>query len=163
MVATIVWRFSRDPSVHEELVQDVFVAAYESLPRYKGTGALSHWLARIATRVGYAYWKRERRDRRVVPLGARDVEALAEAPADEAPDYAEAAALIHRLLGALRPRDRLVLTLRYVDGHSVERTAEVTGWSKTMVKVQTLRARARLKALVEAAQARRTDEGGGER
>jgi RNA polymerase sigma-70 factor (ECF subfamily) len=163
MVAAIMWRFSRDPSVHEELVQDVFVEAYESLPRYRGTGPLSHWLARIATRVGYAYWKRERRSRYVVSLSARDVETLADAPADEPVDYAEAAALIHRLLGALPPRDRLVLTLRYVDGLSVERTAEQTGWSKTMVKVQALRARGKLKALVEAAQARGTGEGEGER
>ena len=34
-----------------------------------------------------------------------------------------------------------MLTLRYVEEHSVEKTAELTGWSKTMVKVQAWRAR----------------------
>jgi hypothetical protein len=31
----VLWRFSRDRRVHEELVQDVFVEAYLSLGRYR--------------------------------------------------------------------------------------------------------------------------------
>ena len=59
--------------------------------------------------------------------------------------------------GAFMPRahqagdvDRLVLTLLHLEGNSVEEIAEVTGWSKSMVKVQAHRARARLRKLVEA-------------
>src|SRR5512146_2070442 len=52
-VARILWRFSRDRLVHEELVQDVFVEAYMSLGGYNGKAPFDHWLACIATRVGY--------------------------------------------------------------------------------------------------------------
>jgi hypothetical protein len=55
-VGRILWRFSRDRLVHEELVQDVFVEAYMSLSSYRAKAPFAHWLSRIATRVGYRYW-----------------------------------------------------------------------------------------------------------
>jgi RNA polymerase sigma factor (sigma-70 family) len=47
------------------------------------------------------------------------------------------------------PRDRLVLTLRYLEQCDVAETARRTGWTRTMVKVQTLRARNKLRKLIE--------------
>jgi DNA-directed RNA polymerase specialized sigma24 family protein len=44
----------------------------------------------------------------------------------------------------------MVLTLLYVEELSVAQTAEETGWSRTMVKVQAHRARKKLKKLLEA-------------
>jgi RNA polymerase sigma factor (sigma-70 family) len=55
--------------------------------------------------------------------------------------------LVHRLLAQLRPRDRLVLTLRYLEGCDVAETSRRTGWTKSMVKVQTNRAKKRLEKL----------------
>jgi RNA polymerase sigma-70 factor (ECF subfamily) len=60
-----------------------------------------------------------------------------------------AAELLHRLLAQMPPRDRLVLTLRYLDQCDVAETAQRTGWTRTMVKVQTLRARNKLRKLLE--------------
>jgi RNA polymerase sigma-70 factor (ECF subfamily) len=56
--------------------------------------------------------------------------------------------VIEGLLERLSARDRLVLTLLYVEGQSVVEAAELSGWSQTMVKVQAYRARQRLKKLV---------------
>jgi len=147
-VGAMMWRFTRDALVHEELVQDVFVEAYRSLPTYRAEAPFAHWLARIATRVGYRYWRRRarERERRTVPLAEWD--GVTPARADTmAPS--EAAELLHALLDRLPPRDRLVLTLRYVEDHSVEETARLTGWSATMVKVQVWRARRKLRRLLE--------------
>lgn len=151
MVSRRMWRFSRDPETHEELVQDVFVEAYECLGKFRASGPFANWLACIATRVGYRYWRRERRERGLHSAADIDLEAIAEEPADDPEDFARVAATLHELLATLPPRDRLVLTLRYVEGHSVEQTAELTGWSATMVKVQALRARAKLKAAFDRA------------
>ena len=63
-------------------------------------------------------------------------------------DPAEAADLVHHLLAQLRPRDRLVLTLRYLEGCDVAETAQRTGWTASMVKVQTMRAKSRLEKLL---------------
>ena len=60
-IAAQMRRFSRDPSVIEELTHDVFVEAYMSLKSYRSDSPLLHWLRKIAVRVGYRYWKRQSR------------------------------------------------------------------------------------------------------
>lgn len=146
-VSRILWRFSRDRLVHEELVQDVFVEAYMSLRSYRARAPFEHWLARIATRVGYRYWKQTARQHEKESFTLEEWDQMP----DESPermDPSVAASLVHRLLAQLRPRDRLVLTLRYLEGCNVAETAQRTGWTKSMVKVQTRRALKRLEKLV---------------
>jgi RNA polymerase sigma-70 factor (ECF subfamily) len=145
-IGRLLWRFSRDRRVHEELVQDVFVEAYLSLGRYRGKAPFVNWLSRIATRVGYRYWKQVNRRKKRESFTLEEWDQL---PGDsvEKMDASQAAALVHRLLGQLPPRDRLVLTLRYLEECDVSETAQRTGWTKGMVKVQTWRARKKLEKL----------------
>jgi len=149
-VARILWRFSRDRGVHEELVQDVFVEAYLSLNNYRSKAPFEHWLARIATRVGYRYWKERarRRDTEVFDFQEWD-RAVRDSRVADRVDVDNAATLLYRLLAQMPPRDRLVLTLRYLEQCDVAETARRTGWTRTMVKVQTLRARNKLRKLIE--------------
>ncbi len=147
-ISGMMWRFTRDREIHEELVQDVFVQGYESLGNYKAKAPFAHWLATIATRVGYAYWRKQKRDQALDAVPLEDWHHIADETVDEmSPE--SAGELLHQLLEKLPPRDRLVLTLRYVDEHSVEETAELTGWGESMVKVQAWRARKKLKALFD--------------
>ncbi len=149
-VARMLWRFSRDRRVHEELVQDVFVEAYLSLRGYHGKAPLAHWLARIATRVGYRYWKEKARRKGTEAFDLQEWdEAVGASLAAGALEPDHAGELLHQLLEQMAPRDRLVLTLRYLEQCDVVETARRTGWTKTMVKVQTLRARNRLRKLIE--------------
>jgi len=145
-ISRILWRFSRDKLVHEELVQDVFVEAYMSLHSYRQEAPFDHWLSRIATRVGYRYWKQQARRHETESFSLAEWDQLPDKSPDEM-DAGRAAELLHRLLGQLKPRDRLVLTLRYLEGCDVAETARRTGWTKSMVKVQSLRARKRLEKL----------------
>jgi len=149
-VARMLWRFSRNRRVHEELVQDVFVEAYLSLRGYNGKAPLAHWLARIATRVGYRYWKEKARRKGTEAFDLQEWdEAVGAGLATGAWEPDHAGELLHQLLEQMSPRDRLVLTLRYLEQCDVVETARRTGWTKTMVKVQTLRARNRLRKLLE--------------
>lgn len=147
-VAACMWRFTRDRGQWEDLVHDVFVEAYLSLGSYRGEAPWLHWLRRIATRVGYRWWKtRDRQQARAIrSLDARDAGTLAEADEGAA---REAGETVHLLLGRMSPRDRLVLTFVYLDGCSVAETAQRTGWSQVMVRVQIHRARKRLAKLCE--------------
>lgn len=122
-VARILWRFSRDRAVHEELVQDVFVEAYLSLNSFRGKAPFSHWLARIATRVGYRYWKEKARQKDVEPFSLAEWDQVADdTDSIEQMDADQAAGLLHGLLEQLPPRDRLVLMLRYIEGYDVAET-----------------------------------------
>ena len=146
-IGKIMWRFSRNKVVHEELVQDVFVEAYISLATYKQRAPFTHWLRRIATRVGYRYWKQKAREKKFERFSFEEWDRLTiEAP--EEIDSSRAGELLHNLLGQLPPRDRLILTLRYLEGCDVVETAHRTGWTKSMVKVQTFRAKRKLQKLL---------------
>jgi len=146
-IAARMWRFTRDRTELEELVHDVFVEAYLALGGYKGRGPFDHWLNRIATRVGYRFWKRRRKQSaQTVPLRDWD------GPARDDPanlDAEQAQRVLHALMDRLPPRDRLVLTLMYLEEMPVAKVAGQTGWSVTMVKVQAHRARKKLRVLLE--------------
>ena len=144
-VSKLLWRFTRDHTEHEELVQQTFVEAWMSLPGFRGDAPLAHWLARIATRVGYNYWRHLGRQK-TTPLPDEILEGLAHVDA-ESFDVQHAAELVHRLLAALPENDRLVLTMRYLEQCSITDTAYRLGWTQTRVKVQTHRAVAKLKQL----------------
>jgi len=147
-VASRMSRFSRDRGDIEELTCEVFVEAWLSLPSFRFEAPLDHWLARIGTRVGYRFWKQKRRDRENrVRLESWD------APLSDDKgriDPGRAAELLDEVMGRLKPADRLVLTLRYLEGLSVDQTAQRAGWSRTRVKVQAHRARKRLRKILEA-------------
>ena len=145
-VAAQMWRFTRDPAVLEELVQDAFVEAYLSLKGFRGRAPFLHWLRRVATRVGYRYWKSQvrKRDREEV---LRET-SLNLATAREDPTPSEAAEALYGLLARLPPPDRLVLTLFYFAECDTYEIASRTGWNRTLVKVRLHRARKKLKALL---------------
>lgn len=149
-IAAQMWRLSRQQSDCEQLVQDVFVEAYVSLKKYQGRAPFLHWLRKIATRVGYRYWKQQAKQRQRSSVPLQDWHRTTAATSSEH-TAEEAASLVHSLLVRLPPRDRLVLTLMYLEECSIAEAAELSGWSQTMVKVQAHRARKKLKKLLDEA------------
>lgn len=148
LIASQMWRFTRDKVELEELVADVFVEAYLSLKTFKGKAPFLHWLRKIATRVGYRFWKKKARDRdRKAELEENRRFEISDAE-NETPT--EAAEMLHGLLEKLDHKDRLVLTLMYFEDCDTKEIAGRTGWSRSLVKVRAFRARNKLKKMLEA-------------
>ncbi|MDB5335225.1 MAG: polymerase sigma factor, sigma-70 family [Planctomycetaceae bacterium] len=141
-----LWRFSRDRTVWEELVQSVFVEAYLHLARFRREAPFLHWLRKIATRVGYHHWQVQARQRRR-NVQSLEIDPPMKMPETEASEQQDEVAMLHVLLNRLPPRDRLVLTLLHIEERSVAETAQLVGWSQVMVKVQAFRARKKLRDL----------------
>lgn len=151
-IGRMMGRFSRDPAVRDELTHDVFVEAYLGLSNYRGSAPWTHWLRKIAVRVGYRHWTKRKAKNREVVLSQEDwrrfdgASPLASSSPEEAADAAE---LVHVLLGQLPPGDRLILTLMYLEGCSLAEAADRAGWSVVAAKLRAFRARNRLKKLIE--------------
>lgn len=146
-IGDYMWRFTRDRGQWEELVHDAFVEAYLSLSSFQGRAPILHWLKRIATRTGYRFWRSRKCRQQQQSLTPEVIEQAVDRQDSLAAQ--QAAELVHCLLGQLGARDRLVLTLTYLEACSVEETAELTGWTQSMVKVQAHRARKRLRRICE--------------
>lgn len=139
-----------------EVVHDVFVRAYVNLAQFSGSVPFEHWLAGIAVRTCYDFWRVQRRDE--VPVSAlsdehegwieRTLSAQSDRDFRDQASKREAAEVLEWALRQLSPEHRAVLTLVHLDGYSVRETAQLLGWSLVNVKVRAHRARKALRAVL---------------
>lgn len=140
-----------------EIAHDVFVKAYTGLGTYRFEEPFSHWLATIAIRTCYDYWRGQQAvDLPVSALTAEHqrwidhvMAARSDEDFDEQARRQEAAEVLRWALAQLSPENRLVVTLVHLDGYSVRETAALLGWSVTNVKVRAYRARQALRNMLE--------------
>jgi RNA polymerase sigma-70 factor (ECF subfamily) len=137
-----------------EVAQDIFVQAYQSLGRFKGRGLFKHWLSKIAVRCCYDFWRNyyKREQKLVLPLpdDCRNwVDHLLSNPSTEGGiERIEARDLLQWALGQLSAPERTVLTLTYLNEYSAAEAAELMGWSVIKIKVQSHRARKKLRKIL---------------
>lgn len=147
----------RVPADHvEEIVHDVFVRAYFGLAQFSESVSFDHWLAGIAVRACYDFWRARKRVE--LPVSAltdehhRWIERVLSAESDDQfrnqARQREATEVLDWALGQLSPENRAVLTLVYLDGYSTREAAELLGWSLINVKVRAHRARQALRKLL---------------
>jgi len=135
----------------EDLIQQVCVKVTTHLHQFSGKVPLLHWVSRIAVNTCLNQIRHEKRrpEVRLADLSedeAAVVENLATSAAElSASDQVASRELVNKLLDTLKPKDRLLLRLMYLEGRSLEEIAELTGWSKALIKVRAFRARAQLR------------------
>jgi RNA polymerase sigma-70 factor (ECF subfamily) len=135
----------------EDLVQKVCIKVITNLNQFSGKVPFLHWVSRITVNTCLNQIRHERRrpELRLADLSEEEagvVERLATAPAElDASEKVAAGELVGKLLAGLRPADRLLMRLMYLEGRSLEEISGLTGWSVTMIKVRAFRARAQMK------------------
>ncbi|HEX8746584.1 MAG TPA: sigma-70 family RNA polymerase sigma factor, partial [Pyrinomonadaceae bacterium] len=112
----------REPSLAEDILQEVFLRIYRKLRWLREPWAFRSWAYRIATRESFRHLKRER----ALAEHLSDEDALklvaAEPPAPAEPELAE---LIPQMIEKLSPASRAVIVLYYMHEMSLEETAAV--------------------------------------
>jgi RNA polymerase sigma factor (sigma-70 family) len=136
----------------EDLAQDIFLKMFTRLAQYQGAVPFPHWVSRIAvtTCIDQLRAQKRRPEFRWADLSEGEAEVLEAVTADEgtAPDDAVAASeLVSRLMGQLKPEDRLVVQLLDLEQKSIAEISEITGWNQSLVKVRAFRARRKLQKL----------------
>lgn len=135
----------------EDLVQTVFMKIFANLESYSGTVPLEHWVSRITvnTCLNQIQKERTRPELRRADLSDEEnhvLDALACTDEDLDPSRGAAAReIVEKLLARLDPPDRVVVTLLYLEGRSVNEVRALTGWNTALVKVRAFRARQKLK------------------
>ena len=138
-VARQILRMVGDPAAVDDLVQEVFIAAFSALPRFRGDAQLGTWLYTIATNRVRNWWDSQRRRRR------REDVATSEPP-DE-PDSPEAdletkqqRARFYAALGALPDKLREAFVARAIEGMSLIEASAALGTPISTVSYRTRRA-----------------------
>jgi RNA polymerase sigma-70 factor (ECF subfamily) len=135
----------------EETVQDAFVRAYRALGRYEEREQFGPWLTRIlVNRCRTAMSRRVRHGKTFVD----DELAIAGAAARDRTDGEMWRAEVERALAALPVEQREAFVLKHVEELEYEAIAEITGVGVSALKMRVMRARERLRALLEGDQER---------
>jgi len=147
-------RYARRESEVEDIVQEVFIKAFQKLPGFRGEAPFEHWLMRLAVRTCYDFLRGHQRNRETAFSELTEPEAdwlerFVVQP-DAAMENADAARqLVDKILTRLPPAARLVITLLEIEGRSIKEIAAVTGWSVPLVKVRAFRARAEMRKILK--------------
>jgi RNA polymerase sigma-70 factor (ECF subfamily) len=136
-VFALCLRLSSDPSLAEELTQEVFIRAWRKLSTFRGDSAFSSWLYPLTVNVALSERRsRLRRLMRVFPT--EDVAAL-ERP--QPPPAPETGFDLEKAMAALPPGARAVFVLHDVEGRTHEEIAAMLGLAPGTSKAQLHRAR----------------------
>ncbi len=133
----------------------IFIKIFQKLSQFSGKVPLEHWVSRIAVNTCLSQIESEkvRPELRQADLSEEEqavVENLAVSSEELAPDRQLASRqLVEHLLQMLKPVERVVIDLLYLQGRSVEEIHKITAMSVAAIKVRAFRARQRMKAQLE--------------
>lgn len=134
----------------EDVSQEVFVRVYNSLDQLRSPDVFEPWLYRLTVNAAYDYLRRRRRNQSVrmadiseeqvviadaVESGKRDLEER---------EQAELREFLDLLLDQVKEEDRILLTLKEVQGLTLKELAEIYDANENALKVRLFRARQRV-------------------
>ena len=151
LVAKIVRGHRPRRTSEDDLCQMIFIKMFQKLNQFSAKVPLEHWVSRIAvnTCLNQIASEKARPELRHADLSEEEqavVQNLAASSEELAPDRQFASRqLVEHLLDLLKPAERLVIDLLYLQQRSVAEIRQLTGWSTSLIKVRAFRARRKMK------------------
>jgi len=151
MVAKIVRAYRPRRTGEDDLAQMIFIKVFRNIAQYSGKAPFSHWVSRIAVNTcrNQLAAEKARPELRHADLSeeqAAMLQNLALTDETPTPDRKLAARdLVDKLLAILKPAERLVIDMLYLQERSVAEIQRLTGWTAATIKVRAFRARQKLR------------------
>jgi RNA polymerase sigma-70 factor (ECF subfamily) len=162
ILGTIARLIGRPEDV-EDVAQEVFLRLYYSLDQLRTPEVFEPWLYRLTVNASYDYLRKQRRrnEARMSDLSEQQV-MMADAAAGgkasgEEQRQKQVKELVDSLLQSVSEQDRILLTLKEVEGLSLKELEKIYSVNENALKVRLFRARQRV---LNAYQATRKGKGG---
>jgi len=140
-IFSYVCRMTHDAPDAEDLTQEVFIRAFQSIGRFRADAAVDTWLYRIATNLVIDRFRRVKRTpQQWEPLDAEDdtIGALPDTDRDSDPEataqLGELQLQVRKAVSTLPPKLRGAVVLHDIEGLSYEEVAEALGCPVGTVK-----------------------------
>ncbi len=138
------------PEDVEDVAQEVFVRLYYSLDQLRSAEVFEPWLYRLTVNASYDYLRRSKRrnESRMADLSEQQV-MMADSLAgvreeNQERQKSEVREFMHALFRHVSEQDRLLLTLKEVEGLSLKELEQIYGVNENALKVRLFRARQRV-------------------
>ncbi|MBQ0735674.1 RNA polymerase sigma factor [Aquimarina celericrescens] len=149
LVYTVVYRMMKNKEQAEEVAQDCFIKAYQSLNKYRGEAKFSTWLYTIAYRKSLDTIKASRRimtSELIEEINEGEIELVTDALSYlEAKERKE---IISDSIMKLSEDEAAIVTLYYFDEKSIKEIAEIVGLTADNVKIKLYRSRKKLYSIL---------------
>jgi RNA polymerase sigma-70 factor (ECF subfamily) len=149
ILGTIARLIARPEDV-EDVAQEVFLRLYFSLDQLRTAEVFEPWLYRLTVNASYDYLRKQRRrmESRMSDLSEQQV-VMADAAAggkvdQEQQDQKRVRETVDALLGSVSEDDRILLTLKEVEGLSLKELEKIYRVNENALKVRLFRARQRV-------------------
>ena len=142
---TVAMKIVRNHEDAEEVAQDSFIKAYSQLHTFKGESKFSTWLYTIVYRNSITRIRKKKiATTNIDPYIIENKKSGYDFPQIEAIKNGEQKKYIAEAIDNLPETDAFLITLYYLEESSVEEIEQITGLTKTNVKVKLFRARKKL-------------------
>jgi len=150
MAYTVALKILRNSEDAEEVAQDSFVKAFQQLNTFQGKSKFSTWLYTIVYRTAISKTRKKK-------LEVTDIDAYvvnnyttdSSSSQIDALTREEQQRYIAQAIDQLPELDALLVTLFYMNDNTLDEIKDITGYSKTNVKVRLFRARKKLYRILE--------------
>ncbi len=146
LVFRVAYGFTGDHESAMDVTQNTFLKVHTRLSTWRWGGSFRGWLSRIAANEAIS-WTRARRRRSTAELNEDlllDPQPVPEARVGEL----ETRETLVRALGALNPKQRLAVVLRYFQGMGQAEIAETLGCSEGTARTMVFRGLRKMRAVM---------------
>lgn len=146
LVYSLVLRMVKNTQDAEEVAQDTFVKAFKSIKQFKGESKFSTWIYKIAYFSSINHLRKNKLLSSSIELStieSEDSSVLDELDKEDQKQY------LNKALDYLRPIDRTLVSLFYLEELSIKEIEEITLLSKANVKVKLVRIRKQLNGILQ--------------
>lgn len=121
-----------DEAAADDVTQQIFVKLFTCIGQFRGESEFTTWLYRLVVNSCLDEWRRRRRFLPVEEFTPVR-KAVHMKPAETRYERREIAGSVREAIGGLKPKMRLPILLKYIEGLSYEEIATVLGCSKGTV------------------------------
>lgn len=130
----------------EELAQDTFLKVFKSIASYRGESKFSTWLYRITYNTCISHLRKNKPNQVEIQEyhGSSNFNSGYDNLLEKDNNN-----VIKKILKTLKPDDRAIIQLFYLEEKSIKEISEITGFTNSNVKVKLHRSKQKLKSMME--------------
>jgi RNA polymerase sigma factor (sigma-70 family) len=150
MVYSLALRMVKDREEAEEISQDAFIKAYQSLASFKGKAKFSSWLYRIVYNTAISKLRQQPAGK--VSLDESNLPDTLYMESKENYDTLSAGErkkYLEKAMDSLDGDERMFVILYYYEERELDEIAEIAGLTKTNTKVKLFRARKKMLTVLQ--------------